>query len=443
MNSKKIQTLAAVVLTFLLLVYVGYQVYLSNHKGIVTETAMYGTVSDTLQAKGFAIRDETVITDSYSGVLNYRVADGTRVPQGGVIADVFASENDAAAQNKIDRLDREIASLNSLAKPADFFSANPSMITSQIYTALGDIFTSIQDNSFSQVASLKENLQTVLNRKQLITGEESPEDYQLRIETLESERDSLSASAGEAVSHITAPAAGYFISNTDGFENVLDVSAIGDITAKQVRDLVGREQGTGLGSSVGKVCSDFNWYVVCVFSDNDMTKFEDVTEVSLDIPFASPETIPAQVMAKNRDSATGDTAVVFECSYMDSDIASVRSEMIQVNVRNYAGVLVNEKALRFEDIEVPVLDEEGNEVFDNQGNVVTEVVKNVKGVYVQNGRQLNFVQVFTEKTVNGYAICKTDLSSEELKTLVTDSTIQLYDKVVVEGTDLYDGKPVR
>ena len=111
MNSKKVQTLAAAVLTFLLLIYVGYQVYLTNHKGIVTETAMYGTVSDTLQARGFAIRDEKVITDSYNGVLTYRVADGTRVSQGGVIADIFTSENDAAAQNKIDRIDREIANL--------------------------------------------------------------------------------------------------------------------------------------------------------------------------------------------------------------------------------------------------------------------------------------------------------------------------------------------
>ncbi len=70
MNSKKIQTLAAAALTFLIVLYIGYQLYLTNHVGIVTETAMYGTVSDTLQAKGFAIRDEKVITESYSGVLS-------------------------------------------------------------------------------------------------------------------------------------------------------------------------------------------------------------------------------------------------------------------------------------------------------------------------------------------------------------------------------------
>lgn len=435
MTSKKIQTLAAALLTFLLILYVGYQVYLSNHKGILTETAMFGTVSDTLQAKGFAVREETVINDSYSGVLSYRVADGTRVASGGVIADIFASEEDAAARNKIARLDREIANLEALSKPADYFSANPSMVNTQIYASLGEIFQDIRNNDFSKLSAAKESLQTALNRKQMITGEEDAEDYRLRQEQLKSERDSLSASAGEAVGTISAPAAGYFISTTDGFENVLDLSQILEITPQRVRDLLGREEGTGLGSSVGKICSDFNWYVVCVFSDSDMTKFENVAYVNLDIPFASTETIPARVAAKNRDSATGDTAVVFECTYMDSDIALVRNEMIQVNVRTYSGVLVSEKALRFCDIEYTEYDEEGNGT--------PKIAKNVKGVYVQNGRQLDFVQVFTEKTVNGYAICKTELNKAEQEALVTDSTVQLYDKVVVEGTDLYDGKPVQ
>lgn len=435
MNSKKIQTLAAAVLTFLLLVYVGYQVYLSNHKGIVTETAMYGTVSDTLQARGFAIRDEKVITDSYSGVLSYRVADGTRVSKGGVIADVFTGESDAAAWNTINKLEREIADLQSLAKPADFFAANPSVISTQIYTALGDIFSEVRSNHFSETDALKENLQTVLNRKQLITGEESPETYELRIEELEAQKETLSASANAAIGSITSPAAGYFISSTDGFENVVNVADIKEITPDTVRDLLGRERGTGLSSSVGKVCSDFNWYLVCVFTDNEIWRFEDVTQVNLDIPFASTETIPATVIAKNKDRETGDTAVVFECSYMDSDIASVRNEMVQVNVQNYSGVLVREKALRFCDVPYTYTDKNGNEV--------EAVQENVKGVYVQNGRQLEFVQIFTEKTVNGYAICKTELSESEQAALVTDSTIQLYDNVVVEGTDLYDGKPVQ
>ena len=94
----------------------------------------------------------------------------------------------------------------------------------------------------------------------------------------------------------------------------------------------------------------------------------------------------------------------------------------------------HERALRFEDVEYTTTDEDGN--------TVTQVAENVRGVYVLYGGQLEFVQVFTDHSVNGYAICKTELSSEEQAALVTSSTIQLYDQVVVEGTDLYDGKIV-
>ena len=50
------------------------------------------------------------------------------------------------------------------------------------------------------------------------------------------------------------------------------------------------------------------------------------------------------------------------------------------------------------------------------------------------------MQIFSDATINGYAICKVSLSTEEREQLVTSTTIQLYDEVIVEGTDLYDGK---
>ena len=48
-NSKKIRKFAAMAIAILVLIYVGYQVYTIRHKEITTETAMYASVSDTLQ----------------------------------------------------------------------------------------------------------------------------------------------------------------------------------------------------------------------------------------------------------------------------------------------------------------------------------------------------------------------------------------------------------
>ncbi|HIW24239.1 MAG TPA: hypothetical protein H9988_10065 [Candidatus Acutalibacter stercoravium] len=433
MNSKKIRTLGAVVLAFLVLLYVGYQAYQATHQSIRTETAMYGEVSDVLQAQGFILRNETVIDESYSGVLSYRVADGSRVSRGGVIADIFSNESDAASQRELDQLDQEIENLQSLSQTANFYVANPSMLGDQIYSALEGISQLVNENDFSGLNTQKGELQNALIRRQLITGEESAEDYSQRISQLQSQRDTLASQTGSATGSILAPEAGYFISTVDGLENVMDISQVESITVAQAEELL--EQQPSSTDAVGKICQDFNWYAVCVFDEDDMVRFEGVEDVYLDIPFASTEQIPAKVLARNSDGESGKTAVVFQCSTMDADIAAVRNEAIQVTVNTYSGVLVNERAIRFADVEYTTTDE--------AGNTVTQVQENVKGVYVLYGGQLEFVQVFTDQTVNGYAICRTDLTEEEQSMLVTDSTIQLYDQVVVEGTDLYDGKIVR
>ena len=433
MNSKKIRTLGAVVLAFLVLLYVGYQAYQATHQSIRTETAMYGEVSDVLQAQGFILRNETVIDESYSGVLSYRVADGSRVSRGGVIADIFSNESDAASQRELDQLDQEIENLQSLSQTANFYVANPSMLGDQIYSALEGISQLVNENDFSGLNTQKGELQNALIRRQLITGEESAEDYSQRISQLQSQRDTLASQTGSATGSILAPEAGYFISTVDGLENVMDISQVESITVAQAEELL--EQQPSSTDAVGKICQDFNWYAVCVFDEDDMVRFEGVEDVYLDIPFASTEQIPAKVLARNSEGESGKTAVVFQCSTMDADIAAVRNEAIQVTVNTYSGVLVNERAIRFADVEYTTTDE--------AGNTVTQVQENVKGVYVLYGGQLEFVQVFTDQTVNGYAICRTDLTEEEQSMLVTDSTIQLYDQVVVEGTDLYDGKIVR
>ena len=434
MNSKKIRKLAAGALAFLLLLYVGYQGYMATHKSLKTETAMYGEASDILQVQGFFIRNETVVDEGYSGVLSYRVGDGARVAKGGVIADVFASEEDAAAYGEAERISREIENLQALSQPADYFVANPSMLSDQIYSALDSIALEINRNNFSDLTGLKEELQTALARRQLITGEESSADYAQHISELEAQRAALKGQANSATGSILAPVAGYFISSVDGLEAAVDLDQVEDLTPSQVEGLLELAPQED-AAAVGKVCQNFNWYAVCSLEEDEMVRLEGVEEVFLDIPFASSEKIPAKIVAENYDAESGKTAVIFQCSTMDSDIAAVRNERLQVTVGTYSGVLVNEKALRFADVEYTVTDE--------GGNTTTQVQENVKGVYVLYGGQLEFVQVFTERSVNGYAICKTELSQEEQDMLVTDSTIQLYDQVVVEGTDLYDGKIVR
>ena len=330
-------------------------------------------------------------------------------------------------------MDQEIENLQSLSQTANSMMANPSMLGDQIYSALEGISQLVNENEFFRAEHPK--------RRAAECPHPAPADYRRgergRLQPAHQPAAEPAGYPGQPYwlcnGEHPGPEAGYFISTVDGLENVMDISQVESITVAQAEKLL--EQQPSSTDAVGKICQDFNWYAVCVFDEDDMVHFEGVEDVYLDIPFASTEQIPAKVLARNSDGESGKTAVVFQCSTMDADIAAVRNEAIQVTVNTYSGVLVNERAIRFADVEYTTTDE--------AGNTVTQVQENVKGVYVLYGGQLEFVQVFTDQTVNGYAICRTDLTEEEQSMLVTDSTIQLYDQVVVEGTDLYDGKIVR
>ncbi len=58
--------------------FIGYQIY-ANHSSVVTEAATYASISDTIQAEGVIIRDETLVQQNTAGVITYDISDGTKL----------------------------------------------------------------------------------------------------------------------------------------------------------------------------------------------------------------------------------------------------------------------------------------------------------------------------------------------------------------------------
>lgn len=432
MENRKLRKAISIFIAILLFIYVGYQAYQANKAEIYTEEAVQASLSDSIEVTGFAAREEQLVKESYTGVLNYHVADGSRVGEGGVIAYIYQNDDDAMAQSRLQRIESELEMLEMLSNPSDSYITNPEIFSEQINTSLGKLFDTLRQGDFSGIAQCRDDFQVAINRKNILTEKETADDYSIRMAELEQEKASLQSSVGTSIDTITASKAGYFVSSADGYEEQIDVSKLMNMTIGEIRELIGTEAPGMPKNTVGKICSGFSWYIMAILDQSDTAYLGDVTKVSIEIPFIASGQLPAEIVAKSRDAETGETAIILKCSYMNADVVNIRSETIRINVKDYEGVLVTEKAIHFSDVEVSSEDEDGN--------IERIVHENVKGVYIKDGNRLKFVQIFTEKTINGYAICQTELTDDEKEMLVTDKTIQLYDKVVVGGTDLYDGK---
>lgn len=77
--------------------------------------------------------------------------------------------------------------------------------------------------------------------------------------------------------------------------------------------------------------------------------------------------------------------------------------------------------------------------YDDKGNEHKES-KKVQGVYVLYGSEVQFKEISIVYAGNDYVLCD---SSPTDGTLFSGETISLYDQIITEGDDLYDGKVIK
>ena len=432
MNSPLIRRLAAFCVAFLLLFYIGYQVYNANYISVKTEVAVYVQADDpgtaeVVQATGTAVRKESVIQQQTNGVVTYVVEDGGKVSKGGTIAELYATEQDAAAQQQIETLNLQISQLQKLSSPGSTYAVDQDSLTKQISQKLIALLQTSASGEYDALDEPREDLLYVLNERQIVTNKVS--DFNDRINSLTQQRDALTANR-QVLGTVTAPSAGTFISEVDGYESVFDYDSILTITPEQYQQKL-ETQVSPPADAVGKICGEFKWYFVCVVSAQDALKFIEGNAVSLSFPFATSDSVTAVVRAVNQESIESQAAVVLECSTMNEELARLRTETCSVSVTEYSGIRVSQKAVHFAEVTRTVENEDGEE---------TTETREVKGVYVMHGSEIVFRQIVPLYSTSTYVICDPNPDPEEL---MTSETVQLYDEIVVEGTDLYDGKVVK
>lgn len=390
-----------------LLAYVGFHVYNGFAGEAVTATVERVTAYQTVDTTGLVLRDETLITTEAEGYFFYTVADGNRVAKGGTIADVYPTMQDAIAQQELDALNEEIETLTSINAQGTTNRANLSSINQQINELWLSVAKASGAGSFAEMGEYRVKLLALLNKKQLTIGKE--DNFDARLATLKAKRDLLSSSFSKATGKVESPVAGYFISHVDGFEDLLTTEGVQNLSVEQLQQHLNTDSAKD-DEKIGKIVGDYEWYLACIVPLSDTAFIKKGLSLSVRLPFVTEESIPATVAAVNKGK--GDTAaVILQCTHMSGELSAVRKEKVELRITSYDGLYIPDSAIHFDQNQNP-------------------------GVYIQKGNVLNFrrIQVLYHDEKDRFSISK-----------ITDdaSFVQLYDKMVTEGEDLYDGKLVR
>ena len=392
-----------VIICIIAVVFVVHQVYSSAYKPITTASAEYYTAVEGFQINATVIREEKIITSDTTGTLHFILADGERVAKDGIIANIYSNAEASVAVNQIEQLSSRIADIEEMQGYNDVEAADITLANNKVNNSLNKMLRGVASGDFSSVDDDSSELLTNIIRRQMITGEQI--DFSNRLAELKSELETLNNSLPQPIGSIRAKQSGYFVSGVDGYEAALSCENIDAVTPEYLETL---KPDTIPQNTIGKIVSGYEWYIAARVSISDSLKYKEGDSLTLKTTLKTTPELNVTLKKINTSKSEDSALLIFSCSQMNSELASIRKGSMTIINNTYSGLKVPTKALRFQNEKT--------------------------GVFVRSGMALKFVGVNVIYRTDEYIICEQQVSNE--------SVLRLYDDVVVKGKRLYDGKIV-
>ncbi len=384
-------------------VFIIHQLISSLYSPIKTESAVFHTSTDGLNITGVIIRNELLVSYDGGGVMHFVVTDGNRVAKNGVIADIYDSESASVAVSEYQLIKKKIKDIEDILSYNDIEAANLDLINARVNERVDELIYSASTGNFVNVKQASTELISATNRKQAamgVTGNLSAE--------LEALKALLPKGLTNPKGQILAKESGYFVSQTDGYEAGLTFNDLDTITPEFLANIKPQKTENNV---MGKIVSDYEWYIAAEVSISESMKFKEGEILKLKTSVKTSPTLPVTVKKINISQSGEGAVIIFACNQMNSELASMRTGPMTVVKSEYSGLKVPRKALR--------------------------VVDSVRGVYVLTGMQVEFVPVEILYSNDSFLICEKQTESGE-----HPEVLKLYDRVIVKGKNLYDGKIV-
>ena len=382
-------------------IYLAVQFFIIFHRGYKTETAIAYTMADSVSLQG-VVSFDTVRVDG-SGDLGYLVSDGERVTNGTVLAECYTDDSQGLLRERLDRLGRTI---DLLSKSQNSSGSDLSLLTSQTRQALYNLLDKLDTAQYSGITDAEDAFLLAQNRLQVNTGQ--TEGFTQTIQALQTEYDGIKAQL-DTLQTITATTNGYFSSVSASPAITTDAAQLDAATPAELNDMLQNGfAAADTANCAGQIATGFSWkfYAVCDLATAD--RLDGVSSVKISVPGKQNTPLAATVQELTRDEDAGLAKLVLSCQTVNAEILSFGVETAQIDLKTYEGIRVDKAALH--------------------------IVGGQRGVYVKYGNLQRFLKITTLYEDENYILIPDNGK------LGTDNEVRLYDEIIVQGTNLQDGK---
>lgn len=398
--AKKIFHVVGLLALALVSVYIIVQCFVIFRRSYKTETAIKYTLAESITLDGVVAFDSVDVAGS--GDLGYLVQDGERVTNGTTVAEVYTDDSQGLQRERLDRLERTITLLT---KSQNSTGSDLSVLTNQKKQALYNLLDKINTAQYSGITDAEDTFLLAQNRLQVSTGQTAG--FADTIAALQVEYDSIKAQL-DALQTITATTNGYFSSTAASPAIAADRQALDDADPATLQKMLADGFPAAATDRAGQITTGFSWKFYAVCDLDTAARFDNISSVKISVPGKQNTPLSATVEEVAPDKDNGIAKIVLQCQTINAEVLSFGQETAQIDLKTYEGIRIDKEALH--------------------------IVDGQRGVYVKYGNLQRFLKITTLYENDSYILIP------ENGKIGTDNEVRLYDEIIVQGTNLQDGK---
>lgn len=390
----------------------------SNNKITI---AQYGKIEAVVSGVGYIARDEAVYNNIAEGEIKYFVTDGEKVTKDQKLAEVHIEAVDSKAIKELEIINLRIKKIEEKQNEETIFQGDIEKLDNQINELLKKIQEAYKEQSPSKVSQLQGELKILMDKKNIIVGENSFVGKNLI--QLQEQKIALEESLNSSIQVTYSKSPGFVAFGSDGLEDLLRPSALESISVKDI-ELIKETLKKSTKDSEDKpkirIIRDHRWSIVVELDSQQAEGIQEARNIKL-----RKQGEAREYSAFVRRVITSDekSLVVLDLSEVLEGYHSLRSINIDLVKNSYEGLMLPNQTI--------VEDEGSTGVFRIDVNGFANYVP-VK--IVGQNREYSILQEGTFQK---------EVEKDGKKETIRVNTINLYDEVLLKGNKGAEGKKVR
>ena len=404
------------------LISIGASAWSSLRELYPTVQAYSYTVDDSVEATGFLVREESVLTGQ-GGTVELLPGEGEKVSRGETVALLYQNDSGLEQRQALQQLNLEREQLE-YALEQSGGSSDSAQLSGQVADAIANLRGAAASGDLTGLESQALELKSLIYKRSYTFGEggDSTQSLQAALDSVNAQIAALSAQAAQSTSRVTAAQSGIFSGLVDGYEGVLTPAVLQTITPGQLSQTAAATDG----AAIGKLITDSTWYFACSMPEEDAARLVEGRTVAVRFSRDWSGEVEMEV-DRLSDPENGQVLVVLSSDKFLSDTTLLRRQTVELVFDTVTGIRLPKEALRVD--QQTVTDEETGE----------EKQVSVTCVYALVGQQAELKPVTVLAEEDNYILVT---AADTSTTTAAKKALRAGDQIIISSGELYDGKVI-